>query len=84
MQQKKQLKENRQGTSHLALSDYQRKQVNEFEDMSHEFRRLFSELLGTLFLVLVAPATARISGSMCGPKFCSIGSARTSGISSAA
>nr|WP_052206838.1 aquaporin [Sinomonas humi] len=66
-EQKKQVKQARQGTSHLVLSEYQRKQVNEFEDMSHEFRRLFSEFLGTFFLVLTAcgaPAVAGFGGSV--------------------
>lgn len=44
----------RDPVSHLRLSGQQWSQVNEFNDSAHELRRLFSELFGTFFLVLVA------------------------------
>jgi aquaporin Z len=39
---------------HLPLSSVQRRQVDEFNDRSHELRRLVSEAVGTFLLVLVA------------------------------
>ncbi len=39
---------------HLALSPVQRKQVAQFDDRSHELRRLGAEAFGTFLLVLVA------------------------------
>lgn len=38
---------------HLTLSSLQRRQVDEFDDRSHELRRLVSEAVGTFLLVLV-------------------------------
>ncbi|MHB1173116.1 MAG: MIP/aquaporin family protein [Lacisediminihabitans sp.] len=39
---------------HFSLRERQRSQVREFNDPAYELRRLFSELLGTFFLVFVA------------------------------
>ena len=43
---------------HLPLSERERGEVRNFGQPGHLLRRLFSELLGTYFLVLVAVAPA--------------------------
>lgn len=45
---------------HIPLSPAQRRQVDEFDDPSHELRRLFSELFGTFLLVIAAAGASMV------------------------